>query len=157
SRISTREADPMRLRHGWLWLWLWLPCSSCQTLQIPAPTEASFRAGELWEKGQAAMQDGQVDEAIRLYQQSLASDPEMVCNHLSLAVAHLEKKNEIEACLHLGKYLEANPEQPMLRSRYAELLLRLHRLSEARTQFEQLVVDLQEQKDPVGQRLIHCH
>ena len=58
---------------------------------------------------------------------------------------------------HLGRYVEGNPGQLLNRARYAELLLKLHRLPEARTQFEQLVCDGQGQSGSEHLDLIHCH
>ena len=53
--------------------------------------------------------------------------------------------------------MEGNPGQLLNRARYAELLLKLHRLPEARTQFEQLVCDGQGQSGSEHLDLIHCH
>jgi tetratricopeptide (TPR) repeat protein len=143
----------MRLPGALLWLWL-LPatCPNPQELD-----DRNYLAGQLWEKGQAAMREGKPGEAIHFYQQSLAIDPRMVCNHLSLATAYLETKNSKSACEHLGKYVEARPEQLVIRSRYAELLVRVDKLGEARAELERLSADLQEQGDEAGQQLIRTH
>ncbi len=139
------------------WLWLALLCAGCHGFTLVAWDEKKAEAGKLWEDGQAAMRAGQAEEAIRCYKQSLALDGSMDCNHLSLAAAYVEKKDTETACAHLGQYLKANPEQHLLRSRYAELLLRIHRVPDARRQFERTIVDVQESEQPSVDELIHCH
>ena len=144
----------MRLIGALLWL------SVCTANLTPPPQELderNFVAGQLWEKGQAAMREGNPNAAIRLYQESVAKDPRMVCNHLSLATAYLEKKDFANACTHLAKYVEARPEQLVIRSRYADLLLRLHRSTEARAEFERLVADVQERGEGGGDHLVRIH
>jgi hypothetical protein len=144
----------MAVQRGWLGIWLL--CIGCHSLP-PLEMEAQSTASQNWEKGQAAMHRGAIEEAISCYKQGLAADPSFTRNHLSLAAAYLEQNNVERACTHLALYVEANPDQLLNRARYAELLLKLHRLSEARTQFEQLVCDAQGQKDSVNLDLIHCH
>jgi hypothetical protein len=114
-------------------------------------------ASQQWESGQAAMRQGRTEDAIAFYQQSLAADPGFSRNHLSLAAAYLQKNNTDNACAHLAKYVDANPDQLRIRGRYAELLLRLHKLPEARTQFEQLDCDFPVHGSSAGSDLIHCH
>jgi tetratricopeptide (TPR) repeat protein len=146
----------MGLRH--LWLGLGLVCFGCQTMaavEAPAPGPA---AGELWEQGQSAMRRGSADEAIRLYQQSLEVDPQLSRNYLSLAAAYLEKGDDAAACPHLSRYLTAHPEHLVVRGHFAELLLRMQRMKEARAEFERFVADAQDQEDqPAARQLIHCH
>lgn len=144
----------MAVRRGWLGLWLL--CFGCHSLS-PLEKEAPSSASQHWEKGQTAMRQGRTEEAIGCYQQALAADPSFTRNHLSLAAAYLEQNNVEGACAHLARYVEANPDQLPNRARYAELLLRLHRLPEARTQFEQLVCDAQGQSGARNLDLIHCH
>jgi tetratricopeptide (TPR) repeat protein len=140
-----------------IWLGLGLLCLGCQSL---APLEAPGSrpaAAELWEKGQSAMRRGNPEEAISCYQKSLALDPTLARNYLSLAAAYLEIGDEEAACPHLGRYVMAQPEHLVVRGHYAELLLRLKRLSEARAQFERFVADAQEQEGPAARQLVHCH
>jgi tetratricopeptide (TPR) repeat protein len=144
------------------WLWLLLICAGCQsTLPVeatpksaPAPARQDV-ARQLWEEGQKAMREGQHDQAIALYEQSLAADPQLTRNHLSLAAAFLEKGDDAGACPHLGRYLKAHPEHQAIRVQYAELLWKLKRLKECRTAFESAVADAQEHLPP--SHLIHCH
>ncbi len=143
-------------RHVWRLLGvLILGCQSL--LPMPAePGESSPLAQQLWEQGQTAMRGGQPDDAIRYYEQSLAADATLTRNHLSLAAAYLEKGDDERACLHLAGYVQAHPEHRVMRARYAELLLRLHRLVEARSEFERFVADIQEQEGDATEQLIPC-
>src|SRR5581483_10814143 len=94
-----------------------LLCSGCQALDL-----APGRAERLWQEGQAAMEAGRPDQAIALYQESLAEDAGRAQNHLSLAAAYVEKGEDARACAHLGKFLEAEPGHKGARLYYAELL-----------------------------------
>jgi hypothetical protein len=144
----------MRVRRGLLWIAL--VCLGCHTL--PALEEGNRTpAGQFWELGQKAMQQGQPDEAIRCYQQSLAADPNLRRNHLSLAAAYLDKKDERRACAHLAEYVEAYPENLTVRFRYAELLAGLHRIKEASDQFEAFLADIQDLPGPADKSLISSH
>jgi tetratricopeptide (TPR) repeat protein len=143
----------MRLRL----VWLGLVCAGCQSLAPMAATAQKPAAGELWEKGQSAMRDGDPEQAIGFYQQSLALDPGLVRNHLSLAAAYLEKGDDEAACPHLAHYVKAHPEHLIVRNHFAELLLRLRRFGDARVEFERFVVDAQDQDGPAAQQLVHCH
>ena len=147
----------MRLPGALLWLWLCSTNSAAVPAQDQGLDERNYIAGQLWEQGQAAMRQGKPDDAIRFYDQSLATDPRMVCNHLSLATAYLEKKNTSSACEHLGRYVEARPEQLVVRSRYAELLVQVNKPSEARAELERLVIDVQDHSNAAAQHLIRTH
>jgi tetratricopeptide (TPR) repeat protein len=154
----------MSTRHGCVLLLLL--CLSCHSVTSgepgvqaepsgePAPSAAP---GQLWQQGQMAMHRGEPDQAIALYEQSLAADPQLARNHLSLAAAHLEKGNLGGASVHLAQYVQAHPEHLVIRARYAELLLRLHRLPEARVEFERFVADAQDEGGPAADHIIHCH
>lgn len=140
-----------------LWVGLLLVCVGCHAMLPRETAEEKPAAGELWEKGQAAMRLGKPEEAIQFYEQSLQANPEMVRNHLSLAAAYLEKGDEEGACPHLAQYVAAHPEHLMIRSHLAELLMRLHRYPEARLHFERFIADAQEQGEPATKQLIHSH
>lgn len=127
------------------------------TAPPPAVVSAAPSAGLLWEKGQAAMRDGQVESAIAWYEQSLAVDPGMTRNHLSLAAAWLEQGVPQKAERHLGRYLAARPEQWLIRAHYAELLVRVERYSEARGELERFVAEAQQHGPAAQAQLIHCH
>jgi hypothetical protein len=76
---------------------------------------------------------------------------------MSLAAAHLEAGQDEAAAAHLGKYLAAHPEHVIVRSHYAELLLRLHRCREARREFERFTADAQDGGDALTRHLVHAH
>lgn len=151
------------------WLLSCLLCLSCHAFPAPPPptaappaavaaaSPASPAAGTLWEKGQAAMRDGQVETAIVWYEQSLASDPGMVRNHLSLAAAWLEQGAPERAAPHLGRYLTARPEQWLIRAHYAELLVRIDRYAEARSELERFIAEAQQHGPAAQAQLIHSH
>jgi hypothetical protein len=114
-------------------------------------------ADQQWEMGQAAMRQGRTGEAIHCYEQSLKTDVSLTRNHLSLAAAYLQEDDADRACTCLARYVEGNPDEPLIRARYAELLLRLRRFPEARVQFEQLVCEAQVHANSADLDLIHCH
>jgi len=146
------------LRRGLLILCL--GCLGCHSLPgVDLPTEpepdAPAPATMLWEKGQAAMRAGQPQQAIRCYEQSLAADPALTCNYLSLAAAYLECGKEEPACEHLARYVAAHPDHLASRAHYAELLFKLKRLDEARVQFERFAADAEETGEKPA-RVIHA-
>jgi tetratricopeptide (TPR) repeat protein len=114
-------------------------------------------AGELWEAGQEAMRHSQPKEAITFYKKSLAVDPKMSCNHLSIAAAYLEMNDLESACPFLSRYLLLNPRQLLIRARYAELLARLNHLQDAQSEYERFIAEAQQEGGPAAQQLIHCH
>jgi tetratricopeptide (TPR) repeat protein len=114
-------------------------------------------AVKLWEQGQQAMADGHADQAVAFYEQSLAADPTFTRNHLSLAAAYLECGKDAEACVYLGKYVAAYPEQLTIRTHYAELLLRLHRFREGGVEYERVIAAMQDKGDEELRNLIHGH
>lgn len=146
--------------------WLLIAAAGCQVLgagELPTsepatePAPVMSPARRLWEQGQGAMRLGQPDRAIACYTRSLQLDPGFTQAHLSLAAAHLEISDDAGACPHLGRYVEARPQEVVVRGHYAELLYRLGRRRDARKQFDRFVVDAQEQGGPAQNQLIHCH
>jgi tetratricopeptide (TPR) repeat protein len=144
----------MAIRH--IGLWLALACLGCHVLAVES-AEPSDAAGRLWQQGQEAMRQGQPDQALGFYQRSLATDPSLSRNHLSLAAAYMEKGDNEAACPHLAHYVAANPEEVTLRVYLADLLLRLQRLDDAGAQFERCVAQAQDQGDIGRPHLVHCH
>lgn len=114
-------------------------------------------AQRLWEMGQEAMFDGQADKALQLYQQSLKADPTLARNHLSMAAAFLEKGQDAAAAPCMARYLLAQPEHYLIRSHYAELLMRLNRLEEARAQMERFASDIQKNEELARQHQVRAH
>jgi tetratricopeptide (TPR) repeat protein len=137
------------------WLGFWLLCLGCQAM--PPCEEQQSKASRYWQMGQAAMREGRTEEAIDCYERSLAADADLTRNHLSLAAAYLEENDRDSACAHLASYVHGNPEKLLIRVHYAELLLQLRRLHEARVEFEQLVFNSQKKSGATSPDLIHCH
>jgi tetratricopeptide (TPR) repeat protein len=111
----------------------------------------------LWQQGQEAMRRGQPKAAIDCYEQSLAQDRRLIRNHLSLAAAYLELADDIAACAHLGRYVQANPYHLTIRIHLADLKLRLRRLADARSEFQRCVACAQDWPEPADGELLHCH
>ena len=88
---------------------------------------------------------------------SLAEDPQFARNHLSLAAAYLEKDDRRTACTCLAHYLNACPEQVVVRAHYAELLLQQKRAPEARRQLERVVSDAEGQASVPSDLLLQSH
>src|SRR5262245_38228976 len=84
-------------------------------------------------------------------------DPIDENRHLTLAAAYLEQGNDETACQHLGLFLERHPHHGNVRFYYAELLMRLGRLPEARLHYEEVIADLQEEQSLDFKHLTHCH
>lgn len=110
-----------------------------------------------WQKGQQAMLEGQTDQAIASFQESLKKDGSLVRNHLSLAAAYLAQGREEQAAEQMQQYLRVQPEHFVVRGEYAELLLRMDRLDSAREQFERFEADIQDQESANWQHLVRCH
>jgi tetratricopeptide (TPR) repeat protein len=123
----------------------------------PTPVAQTEHARRLWGQGQAAMRVGQVEKAIEFYHQCLAADPGMVRTYLSLAAAYLEIDRPDGASVHLGTYLHFCPEHLTVRAHYAELLMKLDKLPEARDQFERFADDSPARDANDLKQLIHCH
>src|SRR5262249_33206075 len=145
----------MRRCPAWLLPWvLCLGCHSVLGLDLDADPQD---AEKYWDQGQAAMKEGRPDRAIGFYEKSLAADPNLTRNHMSLAAAYLESGADEQAAVHLGKYLEAHPEHLVIRAHYAELLLRLRRSGEGRGQYERYLAESQDQANAATTQLIQAH
>jgi Tfp pilus assembly protein PilF len=129
----------------------------CHALPGFEPEGDPAAARGLWEQGQDALRKGEPERAIGLYEQSLSADPAFTRSHMSLAAAHLEAGHDKEACEHLARYLQAHPEHTLIRSHYAELLLRLRRPRAARCEFERFSAEAQDSDDAVQRHLVHAH
>lgn len=144
----------MMVRRGWLLVaFVGLGCHSL-CLALERDPAAATR---LWEQGQQAMRDGEPRRAIGFYEQSLATDPAFTRTHMSLAAAYLEAGDEETACTHLERYVAAHPEHVLVRSHYAELLLRLHRTRDACREFARFVADAQDEGEGLVRHLVHGH
>jgi tetratricopeptide (TPR) repeat protein len=78
-------------------------------------------------------------------------------SHLRLAATALEEGRDELACQHLSLFLKDNPGHRNARYYHAELLLKLKRLTAARTEFELAIADAQEDLALDWQHLVHCH
>lgn len=116
----------------------------------------SEQARQLWQHGQNALHNGQPERAIGFYEESLRVDPALAQNHLGLASAFLETGDDVKACLHLARYLDAHPDQHMIRSHYAEVLLRIGRFELARLELTRLL-HATEDKDAYVAQQINAH
>lgn len=130
----------------------------CLTLlAFTTTTGDQLRAVQLWQAGQKAMYRGENAQAIDCFEESLGLDPHLTRNYLSLSAVYLDLNQESKACLYLGLYVAAHPDQASVRGHYAELLLRLKHLPEAREQYEQFVARIQAMPEMAQQHLIECH
>jgi tetratricopeptide (TPR) repeat protein len=111
----------------------------------------------MWEKGQEALRQGETEQAILLFQQSLKLDPELANNHLSLAAAYVGLGQDEQAVPHFVRYLTVRPDHLEVRAHYAEVLLRLDRKADARAEFERFVADVQDHDELAREHLVHCH
>ena len=126
-------------------------------LAVPLTAAEPPSAQRLWEQGQDAMRDGRTDVAVGFYERSLALDPKLVNNHLSLAAAYIDKGEDEKALPHLAQYIAAKPNHVAVRAHYAELLFRLREYQDAAAQYDRFDADLQEHEGTAQQELIHCH
>jgi tetratricopeptide (TPR) repeat protein len=143
----------MALCHGALYL-------LCLSWQAPSPAEAAAppeSAEHLWDMGQDAMRQGDPELAIRLYQRSLQTDPNLTRNYVSLAAAYLQLGDDAAACSHLARYVAVHPEQLLMRVHLADLFLRLQQVQDAGAEYTRCIAHAQERDDPASQNLIHCH
>lgn len=146
----------MAVRHLGLLLALgFWACPSPGALESAEPAASAER---FWDLGQEAMRQGQPRKAADYYRQSLATDPTLTRNYLSLAAAYLEMDDEPGALPPLTCYMSAHPEQLVIRAHLADLLLRLKHSAEARTEFERCIASAQDRDDASAlSQLVHCH
>jgi hypothetical protein len=128
----------------------------CLTLAVTARAQ-SEPARELWQQGQQAMREQQPDRAIGFYEASLRQDPTFTQNHLSLAAAYVDKGDDTTACLHLARYLDAHPCHHLIRTHYAELLLRIGRIELARLELNRFLLDTGDAEEIYAPEWVHCH
>jgi predicted Zn-dependent protease len=132
---------------------IWLLLLSVTMLAAEPPSPAVLA----WEKGQEAMRQGQTEQAIAFYRESLKLDPALARNHLSLAAVYVGNGQDAEAALHFALYLAAQPEHLVVRAHYAEVLLRLGQKQAARSQFERFIAEAQDHPELANQHLVPCH
>ena len=76
---------------------------------------------------------------------------------IALALDCLERGDNVAAVRHLKEHVSRNAEQVLFRAQLAELLLGLHRFSEAQTEFEAAIACSQEGAPGPRSRLVHYH
>ena len=131
-------------------------CCVCCPVSAGVPQHRG-KAHQLWQQGQDALSHRQPDRAIGFYEQSLQTDPTLTRNHMSLAAAHLEKGDQAKACSHLARYVDAHPEHVIVRTHYAELLLRLRHVELSRREFNRFIAMTQTKSKRYRDDHIHCH
>jgi hypothetical protein len=129
-------------------------CLGCHSIRL---LDRDGTALGSWEKGQDAMRRGETDQAIAHYEEGLAKKQPEARLYLSLAAAYVAKGDETSACVALERFVEENPAHRNSRLYLAELLHRAGKDDEARSQFEHVVSELQQDTKCDYARLIHCH
>src|SRR6478609_5305738 len=136
---------------------VWIVYSACVASPAPPAAESKSPGWSSWQEGQKKLQNGETDRAIELFEDSLAADPRLARNYLSLAAAWLDRDDDGKAALYLMLYVAAHPEHLAVRFQYVDLLLRLRRVPEARQELEEVVADLQDARPAEETSLIRCH
>lgn len=126
-------------------------------LAAASAAEPLAPAVRLWQEGQDALLKDRPDEAIDRYTRSLALDPTLARNFLSLAAAHLHKGADAQAVPWLARYVAVEPGHAAARSHYAELLTRLDRLDAAEVQWHRFVGDVQRGDPKPVAHLLQAH
>src|SRR4051794_38189696 len=130
-----------------------LSCLGCQTAFAPPrhPSSVATPAQEA--------QTAPADSAPRKPVSAAASKaaPEKEDRHLTLAAIYLDQGQEEKACLHLQFFLDAHPEHAGARYYRAELLQRMGKQTQAKSEFEATDALLQEEKLLDVRKLIHLH
>lgn len=76
---------------------------------------------------------------------------------LTLAAECLDRGDDAGAVPHLKDHVRAHPDALVLRLHLAEVLRKLGRTDEARSQFERFVADAQTSDGPAATKLVHAH
>jgi hypothetical protein len=137
------------------WLTLVLVAAGCQTVLPGEEADQSGQAAE--QQQQAAPQAANTDRTGAPAAEAPASGPDPARGHLSAAATCLENGDEEHACPHLARYLAVHPEHLVVRGQYAELLMRLRRWPEARSEYERCAADAQELGAGGFRQQVHCH
>ncbi len=124
------------------------------TLRADPPATPAFKAFQL---GQIALEADRFEDAIGHFQLSLRLDPKLSDAHLSLAAAHLALGQEQEAAPHLEAYLDANPSHFLVRMPFAEVLVKLDRLKDAKIQLDQFIAEVQNHPKLADEQLLSSH
>jgi protein O-GlcNAc transferase len=107
------------------------PATAASALQAGAASQIDARGIDLFDKGQAAHKAGRFDEAIRLYDESIAHDPEFWGSHYQRGVALLQLDRPAEAEPSLRRAVELEEEMAAAHVALGDALLRLGRDADA--------------------------
>ena len=142
----------MRVRHGTLILpVLCLSCTALRLSEPPGDGAMSRQAGKAAATGEA------LPATERRAMPGETVLPQAPLNRLRLAATCLDEGKIEEACNHLAHFVSDHPQQTLVRSRYAELLVRQRRFGEARAQFERVLADSADDGPTPTRTLVHCH
>ncbi len=95
-----------------------------------------------YDLGAAAMQQGDINEALREFSIANKNDGRMPETHNALGLAYHAKGQSKEALHHYQKALELRKDFPEARNNYAVLLMDLGRYAEAAKEFENIMEDV---------------
>jgi hypothetical protein len=137
------------------WLTLLLVAAGCQTVVPAKETDKPEQAAE--QPRPAAAQVVKAEANAATVEKAPAAEADPARSHLSEAASCLENGDEEHACPHLARYLAAHPEHLVVRGHYAEVLMRLQRWPEARSEYERCVADAQELGASGLRQQVHCH
>lgn len=122
-----------------------------------ADSSSESPADSHWKQGQKFLDAGDPANAIRSFRQSLAINPDSAKTHLSMAAACLAQGTDSIAAIHLKYCLELEPGNVIVRQNYADLLLRMNQLEDARDQFNLFIRDTQQFGEQANRHMIHAH
>lgn len=119
--------------------------------------KVSPEAELLWKRGQVSLEKGNAKQAVSEFREALQASQDFAKAHYSMAVACLSLGNDLLASVHLKIYLDLEPENIIARQNFADLLLRLEQVDQARDQFERFIQDAQKFGAEAHRLLIHSH
>jgi hypothetical protein len=137
------------------WLTLLLVAAGCHTVLPAEDADQSNQAAQQQQPVAPEAASGELTNAVA--ENAPAPEPDPARSHLSEAATCLEKGDEEHACPHLARYLAVHPEHLVVRGQYAELLMRLQRWPEARSEYERCAADAQELGEGGLRQQVHCH
>lgn len=94
-------------------------------------SQIDSRGMDLFDAGQAAHAEGRLDEALKLYGESIALDPEFWGSHYQRGVALLQLERPAEAAESLARAVELEREFAAAHAALGDALLRLDRPADA--------------------------
>src|SRR5262249_54127558 len=110
-------------------------------LAVGAPSKSTGQNGEDCPRASSGEQS---NLAVDCHRSSVQPAADSIASHLLMAAECHERGDEITACLHLSRHLDAHPDHPLVRFRYAESLLRVGRVELARLEFQRFLQDTED-------------